>query len=85
VEELIAFLQQLEEQNVLLVGHEPQLGELVGALLQPGEPVHLKKCGCVRLKLDRGDRVKPAAFISYRVAGEKQVTSLKKAFRSSKG
>jgi phosphohistidine phosphatase len=70
-----------EAKRVLVVGHEPQLGLLIAALLgRTGQAFALKKSGCVALKLDPDVQNKPAAFLWYLAPGRKRTTSLKKAF-----
>ena len=82
VSELVTYLKSCkDDQRVLLVGHEPQMGLLVANLLgRETEPTPLKKGACVALELDPGKAVKPAGFLWYLVPGKKRVTSLKKAF-----
>lgn len=66
---------------VMLVGHEPQLGILVAALLGRGEAhVSLNKAACVALKLDPDAPDKPAGFLWYLAPGKKKSTSFKRAF-----
>lgn len=81
--ELIAQLKEYKDDaRVLLVGHEPQLGSLVAALLgRKNEPVSLKKSSCVALEFDPETVDKPAQFIWYLAPGGKRITSLKKAFQ----
>jgi len=80
--ELIAFLKGLsDDRRVMLVGHEPQLGTLVAALLgREGNAIPLKKGSCVALELDLKKSDKPADFLWYLVPGAKVKTSFKKAF-----
>lgn len=82
VAELIEYLKgQREAKRVLVVGHEPQLGSLVAALLDRNERAFpLKKSACVALELDPDAKGKPAAFLWYLAPGRKRTTSLKKAF-----
>lgn len=81
VTEVVDFLHSLSDvENVLLIGHEPQLGELVATLLHREDNIQLKKAGCVELELSQGQSEKPAKFKSYILPGKKTVTSLKKAF-----
>jgi phosphohistidine phosphatase len=80
--ELVTFLKGLkDDKRVMLVGHEPQLGSLVAALLgRECETVSLKKGACVALELDPKKDEKPAGFLWYLVPGRKRITSFKKAF-----
>ena len=79
--ELITYIKGLTDaKRVLLVGHEPQLGLLVAALLdRTDETVSLKKAACVMLELDPASE-KPAGFLCYLAPGRKTTTSFKKAF-----
>lgn len=68
-------------RRVLLVGHEPQLGSLVAALLgREGANISLKKGACAALEINLKKDNKPAAFLWYLVPGRKCITSVKKAF-----
>jgi phosphohistidine phosphatase len=81
VEELITHLKGCTDaKRVMVVGHEPQLGSLVAALLMRNATISLKKAGCVALEFspEKGDR--PADFLWYAVPGKKVITALKKAF-----
>ena len=80
--ELIEYIKGCKDATrVMLVGHEPQLGLLVAALLGRREVmVSLKKGACVTLQLDPDTPEKPAAFLWYLVPGKKRATSFKKAF-----
>lgn len=82
ISELVAHLKSCKNaKRVMLVGHEPQLGELVTRLVgREDETVSLKKGACVALKLDPDTDDKPAGFLSYLVPGKKRVTSFNKAF-----
>ncbi len=82
VSELVTYLKNCRNnQRVLLVGHEPQMGLLVATLLgRETESTPLKKGACVALELDPCKTDKPAGFLWYLVPGKKRVTSLKKAF-----
>ena len=64
----------------MVVGHEPQLGLLVAALLGRDEAVTLKKGACVALELDPVKHETPAQFLWYIAPGKKRVTSFNKAF-----
>ncbi len=79
---LIAHLKECKDaKRAMLVGHEPQLGILVAALLgREGDTISLKKGACVALKLDPDSADKPAGFLWYLAPGKKRVTSFKKAF-----
>jgi phosphohistidine phosphatase len=80
--ELIAYLKGCSDaKRVMLVGHEPQLGALVGLLLGRSEQsISLKKGGCVALEINSDRDDKPAGFLWYLVPGRKRTTSFKKAF-----
>lgn len=82
VGELVTYLKGCKDaKRVMLVGHEPQLGALVAALLgREEEAISLKKGACVTLKLDPGPGDKPASFLWYLVPGKKRITSFLKAF-----
>ncbi len=81
IDELIEYIKGCgDAERVMLVGHEPQLGLLVAALLGRGDvAVSLKKGSCVTLEL-HPDTDKPAAFLWYLAPGKKRTTSFKKAF-----
>lgn len=69
---------------VMLVGHEPQLGQLVASLLGlTNQALALKKGACVALEYKPEQDDKPAGFICYLVPGQKKITSIKKAFPSN--
>ncbi|OGT97671.1 MAG: phosphohistidine phosphatase SixA [Geobacteraceae bacterium GWC2_48_7] len=80
--ELIAHLKEYkDEARVMLVGHEPQLGSLVAALLdRKNESISLKKSACVALEFDPDKDGKPADFLWYLTPGKKRIMSFKKAF-----
>jgi len=81
MDELITHLKGCADaKRVLVVGHEPQLGSLVAALLQRNGAISLKKASCVALKLFPGDKEKPADFLWYMLPGKKVITALRKAF-----
>jgi len=82
VAEIVEYLKNCDRgQRVMLVGHEPQLGLLVSALLERGEGgLPLKKGACVALKLEPLNAGKPAEFLWYLVPGKKRIASFKKAF-----
>jgi phosphohistidine phosphatase len=82
INDLIAYLKSCKDAGrVLLVGHEPQLGSLVAALLdRKNESISLKKSACVALELDPDKEDKPAHFLWYLVPGKKRIMSFKKAF-----
>lgn len=80
VAELVEYLKTCDgAKRVMLVGHEPQLGELVATLLGREEGIGLGKGACVALKLGRGE--KPAEFLWYLAPGKKPIASIRKAFR----
>jgi phosphohistidine phosphatase len=60
-----------EDSSVMLVGHEPDLSELIGALIAGPAParVDLKKGACARLSLD-------AAALRARTASEAPIATL---------
>ena len=77
--ELVEFLKHHPGRQVMVVGHEPQLGMLVAQLLGREGQIRLKKSGCVMLEI----RTKPGRrteFCSYSVPGTKLVKSIEKAF-----
>jgi phosphohistidine phosphatase len=80
--ELVTYLKGCTDaKRVLLVGHEPQLGSLVAALLgREDEAISLKKGACVALELDPAKADKPATFLWYLLPGRKSMSSFKKAF-----
>lgn len=82
ISELITHLKGCKDaRRVMLVGHEPQLGSLVAALLgREDGAISLKKGACVTLKLDPDTDDKPASFLWYLVPGKNRVSSFKKAF-----
>ncbi|HIJ88547.1 MAG TPA: protein phosphatase [Desulfuromonadales bacterium] len=82
IPELVAYLKGgTDARRVMIVGHEPQLGKLVAALLgRTEEVVSLSKGACVTLKLDPSSAEKPASFLWYLSPGKKRVTAFKKAF-----
>lgn len=70
-----------DAKRVMLVGHEPQLGSLVAALLgREDGVVSLKKGACATLKFDPGAADKPASFLWYLTPDKKRITSFIKAF-----
>lgn len=82
INEVIAYLKErTEAKRVMLVGHEPQLGSLVAALLgRRNESLPLKISACVALDFDPDKDDKPAGFLWYLVPGKKRITSVNKAF-----
>jgi phosphohistidine phosphatase len=62
-----------EAKEVALVGHEPDLGDLVTSLLSLREPYPLKKGEAVALELPRGGSLSPAKFL-WSAAGKRIVT-----------
>lgn len=82
IDELIAHLKGCADaKRVMVVGHEPQLGSLVAALLgRSDEALPLKKSACVALEVEPDKSDKPAGFLWYLVPGKKRITSFKKAF-----
>ncbi|MDD2850893.1 MAG: phosphoglycerate mutase family protein [Desulfuromonadaceae bacterium] len=80
--ELIAHLKECRSsKRILLVGHEPQLGLLIAALLdRPDAEIQLEKGAIVALKMDPDTAGKSASFLWYLVPGKKRTTSFRKAF-----
>jgi phosphohistidine phosphatase len=85
IAELISRMKESSSaKRIMVVGHEPQLGAMVAALLCRNEAaVSLEKGSCVAIKLnshstDAADT--PAAFLWYLAPGNKRLTSFKKAF-----
>lgn len=71
--ELKSVLSMCEEgKDVALVGHEPDLGDLVTSLLSLREPYSMKKGEVVALELPRKGALSPAAFL-WSAAGKKVV------------
>jgi len=60
-----------EAKGVALVGHEPDLGDLVSSLLSLQEPFSLKKGEVVALELPRKGALSPAVFL-WSAAGKKR-------------
>ena len=83
---VLHILQQKDAKRVMIVGHEPLLGNLVAALLDTSDPIALKKGSCVAMELDivkNGTSPaleKPAKFLWQIVPGKKIIKSLNKAF-----
>jgi phosphohistidine phosphatase len=67
--QLVTELQNLHPvpRRVLLVGHEPDLGELATRLLcgQPGGWLHMKKGGMCKIIVDHLDVVRPRAHLGW--------------------
>jgi phosphohistidine phosphatase len=82
ISELVEHIKGCRDaKRVLVVGHEPQLGSLVAALLgRKDDMIQLKKGACVTLKLDPDTEDKPANFLWYLVPGKRRTSSFKKAF-----
>lgn len=82
INELVSCIKgSTDAKRVLLVGHEPQVGSLVAALLgRDDAAISLKKGACVALELDPEKSDKPAGFLWYLVPGKKPSRSFKKAF-----
>ncbi|MBI5484090.1 MAG: phosphohistidine phosphatase SixA [Deltaproteobacteria bacterium] len=81
MDELIACLTERKgAKRVMVVGHEPQLGALVTALLGRADgSITLKKGACVALELSSG-RKPESSFLWYMTPGGKRISSFKKAF-----
>ena len=70
-----------DAKRVMLIGHEPQLGSLVAALLdREDEIIPLKKGACIALEFDPDKDDKAAGFLWYLAPGKKRISSFKKAF-----
>jgi phosphohistidine phosphatase len=69
--ELIAHLKEYKDASrIMLVGHEPQLGSLVAALLdRKNDSISLKRSACVALEFDPDKEGKPAHFLWYLTPG----------------
>lgn len=68
---LRSLLSKCEEaREVAIVGHEPDLGDLVNSLLPASEPRTLKKGEVVALDLPRKGALSPAVFL-WSAAGKK--------------
>ncbi len=81
MDELITLLKgYADAKRVMVVGHEPQLGALVSALLRRSGAISLKKASCVALELLPEKEDKPADFLWYMLPGNKVITALKRAF-----
>jgi len=83
--EIVDIITHLDEchdaKRVMLVGHEPQLGQLVAQLLgHTQDEVSMKSGSCIALELGQHASEKPAVFLWYLVPGKKRLTSYKKAF-----
>jgi phosphohistidine phosphatase len=85
ISKLVAYLKGCDDaKRVMVVGHEPQLGSLVAALLGCGDRVlSLKKGSCVALKLDCSKDDRSANFLWYLAPGKNKITSFNKAFPDS--
>jgi phosphohistidine phosphatase len=77
-------LAHAEEKRVMVVGHQPLLGELVASLLHREEVFPSEKGSCVALEIDTKEPEKQAKFLFYLTPGRKPATSLKKAFPAPK-
>jgi phosphohistidine phosphatase len=74
-----------QAKRVMLVGHEPQLGQLIAKLLDlSSETVLLKPASCVALELAADKEEKKAQFLWYLLPGKKRIMTLKKAFSKPK-
>lgn len=84
IPELIHYLRSRTDKNVMLVGHEPQLGTLTAALLQHKDTIQLKKSSCIILEIKHLKPAQAATFLTYRVAGKNQIKSFKKALEATR-
>lgn len=77
---VIDYLKQCKDsKRVLVVGHEPQLGELVARILNLNIiSIPMKKASCIALEFDPYTENKPARFCWYLTPGKKRVSSIKK-------
>ncbi|RNC71405.1 MAG: protein phosphatase [Desulfuromonadales bacterium] len=64
-------------RRLAVVGHEPDLGELVASLLGSNEPLSLRKGSVVALTFDPADTAAPALF-RWLVCRGKRVTGMPK-------
>jgi len=64
-------------KEVALVGHEPDLGDLVASLLSLPEPLSLKKGEVMALELPRKGALSPAVFL-WSARGKRFVTEERK-------
>lgn len=82
VSELATHVRECRDaKRLMLVGHEPQLGALVVALMgRPDVDILLKKGSCVALEIDEDRQEKPATFLWYLTPGKKRNTSFKRSF-----
>lgn len=80
INELVGYIKSCRDsKRIMVVGHEPQLGLLVAALLGCSDSsVTLKKGACVTLKYNAN--AKAASFLWYLSSDKRRVTSFKKAF-----
>lgn len=78
--ELVGYIKSCKDaKRIMVVGHEPQLGLLVAALLGCSDSnITLKKGACVTLKCNAN--AKAASFLWYLAPDKRRVTSFKKAF-----
>ena len=82
INKLILHIKECKDaKRVMVVGHEPQLGLLVAALLGREDMViSPKKGACVALKLNPETDDRPAGFLWYLTPAKKRTSSLVKAF-----
>ena len=79
LQRLLTELQSSKE--LVLVGHEPDLSNLVAALLALPDGFAFKKGAAIKLKLDPADAQGTAAF-QWLATGKKVITAADKAFAS---
>jgi phosphohistidine phosphatase len=65
--------------EIVLVGHEPDFGEIISTLLEIGSPCNLKKGGLVSFRIPAGKTHIAAKFIQLVTGGGKVIASRGKA------
>lgn len=78
IRSVVDLLAGLSAKNVMLVGHEPQLGMLVATLLQHGEALPIRKSGCVLLEFQPARPQQASTFVACLEPGKGRISSLKK-------
>jgi phosphohistidine phosphatase len=77
LERLLGNCRQVRQ--LVIVGHEPDLGRLVAALLHLANAFPFRKGSAIRLNFDQNDLRYPATF-KWLAAGRKLITSREEAF-----